>query len=154
MFVDSTVTIGRIRSDAVGLGQRFAVAAAAVCAWVLAPDNELTIRWVPAYRGAAGNDVIDENTKAAAIGDDPARISQRGTTRRPLSPRYPGSPPAPRTVRQKSVLQAASGVTEGTGPLQEVPAPTAAPSNEKDYRWPLVSATIYPRGDRVAPLTD
>ena len=68
MFVDSTSAIDRVRDDALGTGQRFAVAAIEVCSQVLARDSEVTIRWVPAHSEASGNEVADKYAKAAAIG--------------------------------------------------------------------------------------
>ena len=67
VFVDSTAAIYRVRTDALGPGQRFAIAAMEVCGRVLARDNEVTIRWVPAHSKAAGNEKADELTKAAAM---------------------------------------------------------------------------------------
>ena len=55
-----------MRTDALGPGQRFAIAAGEVCSLVLARDNEVTIRWVPAHSGAPGNEKADESAKAAA----------------------------------------------------------------------------------------
>lgn len=42
------------------------MAAMEVCGWVLARDSDVTIRWVPAHRKAAGNEKADEFAKAAA----------------------------------------------------------------------------------------
>ena len=61
-----------VRGDTIGPGQRFAAAAIEVCTRILARDNEVTIRWVPAHSGASGNEVADEHTKAAATGDAPS----------------------------------------------------------------------------------
>ena len=59
IFVDSTSAITRVRDDATGPGQRFAVAAIEVCTRVTANDNSVTIRWVPAHSGTTGNEVAD-----------------------------------------------------------------------------------------------
>ena len=84
MFVNSTSAINRVRDDALGPGQRFGVAAIEVCSRILARDNEVTIRWVPAHSGASGNEVADEYAKSAATGDARWMRSQRDTaTRRP-----------------------------------------------------------------------
>ena len=66
IFVDSTAAIDRIRSDAIGPGQRFAIASMEVCERVAAKDNAVTIRWVPAHAGVQGNEVADRYAKAAA----------------------------------------------------------------------------------------
>ena len=71
VFADSTAALDRVRSDTRGPGQHFAVAAIEACARLLARDNEVTVRWVPAQSGASGNEVADEYAKAAAIGEAP-----------------------------------------------------------------------------------
>ena len=54
MFVDFTA-VDRVRTDAIGPGLRFAIAAMEVCSRVLARDNEVTVRWVSALYGIAGS---------------------------------------------------------------------------------------------------
>ena len=66
LFVDSTSAIDRVRTDALGPGQRFAIAAMEVCDRVLARDNDVTIRWVPTHLGVPGNEKADEFAKTAA----------------------------------------------------------------------------------------
>ena len=44
IFSDSTAAIDRIRTDTLGPGQRFAVAASEVCSRIAARDNEVTVR--------------------------------------------------------------------------------------------------------------
>ena len=44
IFTDSTASIERVRSDAIGPGQRFAVAAIKVCARLVSRSNEVAIR--------------------------------------------------------------------------------------------------------------
>ena len=78
MFVDSTSALNRVRSDALGPGQRFAVAAIEVCSRISARENEVTIRWVPAHSDAKGNKVADECAKSAATGDAPVGESLEG----------------------------------------------------------------------------
>lgn len=51
VFIDSMPAIDRVRTDAIGPGQCFAMAAMEACGRVLTRDNELTIRWVPAHHG-------------------------------------------------------------------------------------------------------
>ena len=72
MFVNSTSAIDRVRSYALGPGQRFVVVAIEVCSRILARDGDVTIRWVPAHSGAVGNEVADEYAKSAASGGAPA----------------------------------------------------------------------------------
>ena len=59
VFVDSTATIDRVKTDATGPGQRFAVASMEVCTWILARDNDVTICWAPAHHGITGNEKAD-----------------------------------------------------------------------------------------------
>ena len=71
VFEDSTSAIGRVRSDSIAPGQRFAIAAIETCTRVLARDNEVSIWWVPARHGVLGNEKADEHVKAAAEGGRP-----------------------------------------------------------------------------------
>ena len=71
IFVDSTSAIDRIRSDSIGPGQRFAVAAIEACARVQARDNSVSIRWVAAHHEVTGTVKADEHAKAAAEGREP-----------------------------------------------------------------------------------
>ena len=66
VFVDSTATNDWVRTNTPGPGQRFAIAAMEVWDRVLAHDNEVTIRWVPAHSRVAGNEQADTYAKAAA----------------------------------------------------------------------------------------
>ena len=59
IFVDSTAAIDRVRTDALGPGQRFAIAAMGACDRALARDNEVTVRWVPAHSSMEGNEQVD-----------------------------------------------------------------------------------------------
>ena len=47
VFVDSTSAITRVGDDALGPGQRYAVAAIEACSCILSRDNSVTIRWAP-----------------------------------------------------------------------------------------------------------
>ena len=42
-----------------------------VCTRVLARDNKVTIRWVPAHHGVPGSEIADEYAKTAAEGSPP-----------------------------------------------------------------------------------
>ena len=78
LFVDSTSAISRIRSDVIGPGQRFAVASIEVATRILARDNGITVRSVPAHHEIRGNEKADELAKAAAEGsrlDNAVRVS-------------------------------------------------------------------------------
>ena len=67
VFVNSAAAaMDRTRTDAQGPGQRFAIATIGVCSRILERDNNLTIRWVPAHYGVAGNEKADGHAKAAA----------------------------------------------------------------------------------------
>ena len=71
VFVDSTSAIGRVRDDELGPGQRFAVATIEVCSRIIASENSVTIRWVPAHSGVTRNEVADRYAKSAATGEEP-----------------------------------------------------------------------------------
>ena len=71
VFVDSTSAIDRVRSDSIGPGQSFAIAAIETCTKIISRSNEVAIRWVPAHQGAPGNEMADEYAKAAAEGGQP-----------------------------------------------------------------------------------
>ena len=71
IFVDSTAAIQRITSDAEGPGQRFAVASIEVCSRIVGRGNGVTVRWVPAHRGAEGNEKADELATSAAESIEP-----------------------------------------------------------------------------------
>ena len=55
----------------IGTGQRFITAAIESCFRVLSRDNEVSIWWAPAHRGALGNEKADEYAKAVAEGNRP-----------------------------------------------------------------------------------
>ena len=55
-----------VRNDALGPGQRFAIAAMEVCERVPSWGNEVTIRWVSAHSKVAGNEQADAYAKVAA----------------------------------------------------------------------------------------
>ena len=69
----TTSDIDQVRTNTHGPGQRFAIAAMEVCGRVLARDNEVTIHWVAAHHGVAGNERADEYAKAAASRSIPSR---------------------------------------------------------------------------------
>ena len=71
IFTDSTTTIEKVRSDAIGPGQRFAVAAIEVCTRLVSRSNKVAIHWVPAPYRVQGNETTDEMAKAAAEGNHP-----------------------------------------------------------------------------------
>ena len=54
------------------------MAAIEVCTRILTRGNDVTIRWVPAHRGAIGNEVADEYAKSAATGDAPVEEIPEG----------------------------------------------------------------------------
>ena len=66
IFADSTAAIERVRSDALGPAQRFAVAAIEVCDRIHARGDQVIIRWVPSHTGVADNETADRYAKAAA----------------------------------------------------------------------------------------
>ena len=66
IFVHSTAAIDSVRTNALGPGQSFAIAAMGACDRVLARDDEVTIRWVPAHSKMTGNEQADMYAKAAA----------------------------------------------------------------------------------------
>ena len=68
VFVDSTSAIDRVRSDSIGLGQSFAVAAIEACTRIMSRSNEVSVRWAPAHQGVLGNEKADEYAKAVAEG--------------------------------------------------------------------------------------
>ena len=68
IFVDSTSAIERIRTDCLGPGQQFAIAATEVCNRIMSRQNEVTIRWVPAHHAIQGNETADTMAKIAAEG--------------------------------------------------------------------------------------
>ena len=70
VFVNSTATIGSIRTDTMGPGQHFAVATMEVCSRILESENEITICWATPHHGVTGNGKADEYAKAAADGED------------------------------------------------------------------------------------
>lgn len=71
IFVDSTAETERVRSDNIGPGQHFAMAAIEVSTWLQMRGNEIMIRWVPAHQGASGNEKADECARAAMEGEEP-----------------------------------------------------------------------------------
>ena len=68
IFADSTAAINRVRTDAVGPGQHLARPTIEVCSRIVSRDNEVTVLWVPAHVGIAGNQEADMLAKEAAEG--------------------------------------------------------------------------------------
>ena len=68
IFVDSTSAIERIRTDYLGPGQQFAIAAIEVCIRIMSRQNKVTICWVPAHHAIQGNETADTMAKIAAEG--------------------------------------------------------------------------------------
>ena len=66
IFADSTAAIERVRTDALGPAQRFAVAAIEVCDRIHARGDQVTIRWAPSHVGVEGSEIADRYGKAAA----------------------------------------------------------------------------------------
>ena len=66
-----------MRTDALCLAQRFAVAGIEVCDRFLARGRQVTIRWVPSHVGVEGNETADRHAKAEA---DRSTASQDETT--------------------------------------------------------------------------
>ena len=102
VFVDSTAAIDRVRSDALGPGQRFAVAAIEACSCIRARDNDVTIRWVPALSGASVNEVVDECAGQRPQAEPRWTRSRRDIRTRPPSPIRQESPRRPGLARQRS----------------------------------------------------
>ena len=73
VFADSTAAIEWVRADALGPGQRFAVAAIEVCNRILTGGNQVTIRWVPYHIGIEGSEMADRYAKAANDRSAPCR---------------------------------------------------------------------------------
>ena len=151
MFVDSTSAINRVRDDALGPGQRFGVAAIDVCLRILARDNDVTIRWVPAHSGASGNEVADEYAKSAATGDAPEEEIPEGygnetslthdeSCHRDQVPR--GGGVDLETCEARATVQAPPGTRPPSAPAQ---------AGEEDPRRPLIPAPVWPRGNRDPP---
>ena len=66
IFADSTAAIERVRTDALGPAQRFAVAAIEVCDRIHTRGDRVTIRWVPSHAEIEGNWIADRFARAAA----------------------------------------------------------------------------------------
>ena len=86
-FVDPTFAIDKIRSDALGPRQRFAVASIEVCARIKGRNNEVMICWVPAHQEIEGNEEADKLAKAGTGREGaPAAPSPTSTDRRRAYP--------------------------------------------------------------------
>ena len=83
ILVDSTSVVTRVGDESLG---PVAVAAIEVCSRIITNDNSVTIRWVPARNGAAGNEVADQYAKSAATGEEPVEaIPEKYETETSLS---------------------------------------------------------------------
>ena len=127
------------------------MAAIEVCSRILARDNEVTIRWVPAYSGSSGN---DKHAQAAAMIEAPLEKMPGGCRDENFLPHdkscHRGQVPRHRGVdlwtrESRAAVQAPFGAR---------PPPPPAPRGKKDPRRPLLPAPIWPGGDRVPPPAD
>ena len=66
--MDSTSAIDRARSDTIGPGQCFAVAAIEACTRIMSRSDGVSIRWVPAHHEVLGNEKADEYGKVVVEG--------------------------------------------------------------------------------------
>ena len=73
IFADCPAAIERVRTDALGPAQRFAVAAIEVCDRIHARGGQITIRWVSSHVGIEGNETAGRYAKAAAERSAPCR---------------------------------------------------------------------------------
>ena len=71
LFVDSTAAIGGVRTDVIGPGQRFAVAAIERATRIRVGGNDVTVRWVPAHQGGPGNEEAEEYAKSVTDEAEP-----------------------------------------------------------------------------------
>ena len=134
-----------MRTDAIGPGQRFAIAAMEVCGRVFARDNEVTIRWVPTHHGIQGNEKADEFAKAAAgraapcCDDDvPDELRWEASLSHMTRPATEARSRA--TVRRRSPTASASA---GTGPLRgEAPAASTSAAQEKSWPEGIVGVSL------------
>ena len=83
IFADSTAAIERVRADALGPAQRFAVAAIEVCDRIHARGDQVTIRWAPSRIEVECNEIANRYTKAAA--DRSGRGHPQGAAGRSLT---------------------------------------------------------------------
>ena len=72
LFADSTAAIERVRTDHIGPGQRFAIAAMEACDRILTRENQVTIRWVPSHSQVEGTyDIRGRNWLGVSISSSP-----------------------------------------------------------------------------------
>ena len=154
VFVDSTSAITRVRDDGLCPGQRFAVAAIEVCSRIIANDNGVTIRWVPAHSGATGSEVADRYAKSAATGEELGEAIPEGfTTETSLS--Y-----MTRVATEARARETTEWITAHVRPERryrpppgERPQTTATSAGQKDPRGTLLPAPIGACGDGYTPET-
>ena len=86
--------IGRALTDSLGPGQQWERAIIEVAGRAMANNNHIWICWVPAHRGAQGNEMVDRMAKEAVSGQSdevpdqvrwqssPPHLARRATERR------------------------------------------------------------------------
>ena len=116
-----TAAIDRVRTDALGPGQRFAIAAIEVYDRVLTRDNEVTIRRDPAHSKVAGNSRRIRTPRQQRGGQPRTTTTttcRMGSWPRPAFPTSPALPPKPDRAPRRSGSPATCAPSAGTGLLR------------------------------------
>ena len=89
-----------------------------VCSRIIANDNSVTIRRVPAHSGATGNEVADRYAKSATTGEKPVEAILDGFAgETSLSPHVTRLATAARSKETAEWIGARVRLRDATGPL-------------------------------------
>ena len=138
-----------MKADVLGPGQRFDIAAAEVCGWVLTSGNTVTIRWVPSHKGILDNEKADEFARAVAERSAPSREdvtnelldeASLSYMSRTATEQVPGHGGVDLQPRRRPPVQA---------PSRERPTPPAPPQHQGRIGRTVLPISVWPRRDWV-----
>ena len=131
-----------------------AIAAMEVCDRILARDNQVTIRWVPAHSKVEGNEKADDYERRRQ-GAQPRAMMTRPLLFSRTRPRYrtwPAPPPKPDRALRRSGSRTMSEPSDNIGPSGKRPSQQTLTQRQKGAGREGLPVPGWPRQHRVPPV--